>query len=166
MASCSAAADTPVEDSTANLSTELILSKLKSPQLASKRNVVPIHHHKELRGPKVEMLVIPSQYPPLNTFKISNNKLFCTACREPLSIKKAWLRDTKLASKEPWERDMSNMLTQYNKCVYSVWETLPTSIWVKTVTAFFEEWSGTKFVFMIYWKKMAMHSLAANTWEI
>jgi len=95
--------DVPVEDSAASSfvsNTESILSKLKSPQLsdlARKRSVCtnpPPKGAKRSKGRNVAdpKSISPSQclkqYPEDN-FKISGNKLFCTACREPLSHKKS-----------------------------------------------------------------------------
>ena len=139
-------------------STESILSKLKSPDLARKRKLStnpPPKGAKRSKGRNVgdPKSVSPSerlkQFPEEN-FKISDNKLFCTACREPLSIKKnvieAHIKSSKhikgkekLASKEARERGISDMLTQYDRLVHPVGETLLTTIRVfrvKTVTAF------------------------------
>ncbi len=166
MESCSSEASLPAEDCTPgpsvpNTETESILSKLKSPQLsdlARKRKVAtnqPPKGAKKSKGRNVgdPKSVSPSerlkQFPE-ESFKISNNKLFCTACREPLSIKKSVIEGhiksskhikgkDKLASKETRERDISEMLTQYDSRVHPVGETLPTSIRayrVRTVTAF------------------------------
>ena len=139
-------------------STESILSKIKSPDLARKRKLStnpPPKGAKRSKGRNVgdSKSVSPSerlkQFPEEN-FKISDNKLFCTACREPLSIKKSVIEahiksskhikgKEKLASKEARERGISDMLTQYDRLVHPVGETLLTTIHVfrvKTVTAF------------------------------
>ena len=86
---------------------------------------------------------------PEETLKISNDKVFCMPCREPLSIKKSVIEGhiksskyikgkDKLALKETRERDISDRLSQYNSRVHPVGETLPASIRVyrvKTVTS-------------------------------
>ena len=93
-----------VDDSTASASSSVsntvsLLSRLKSPQLselARKQKVCnnpPPKGAKRSKGRNVGDLksISPSerlkQFPEEN-FKITNNKLFCTACREPLSTKK------------------------------------------------------------------------------
>ena len=66
-------------------------------------------------------------------FKTSNNKLFCNACREPLSTKRSVIEGhirpsrhvkgkEKLAAKEAREKDISDMLTKYDSHVHrSCW---------------------------------------------
>ena len=161
MATTSTSSEAAPEDCTPGPSPESILSKLKSPQLSDlsrKRKVAtnqPPKGAKKSKGRNIgdPKSVSPSerlkQFPE-ECFKVSNNNLFCTACREPLSIKKSVIEGhiksskhikgkDKLASKETRERDISEMLTQYDSRVHPVGETLPTSIRVyrvRTVTAF------------------------------
>ena len=72
---------------------------------------------------------------PEESLKVLNNKLFCDACREPLSVKKsvieAHIKSSKhingkvrLASKERREKSISEMLTRYDQEVHPVGECL------------------------------------------
>ena len=65
-----------------------------------------------------------------------NKKLFCSACREPLALKKSVIdlhiasqkhlkAKEKIASREKRERNIAESLKQYDAMVHPVGETLP-----------------------------------------
>ena len=142
---------------------ESFLTRLRCPatsELARKRKVAtnppaPPTGRKRSKGRNIgdPKSVSPSerikQFPEEN-LKVLNKKLFCDACREPLSVKKSvievHIKSSKhikgkvgQASKERREKSISDMLTKYDQEVHPVGECLPSSVRiyrVKTVTAF------------------------------
>ena len=141
--------------------TTSLLSKLKCPpssDLARKRKIAtnpPPTGMKRCKGriaaePKtITPAVRVKQYPDEN-FKVSNHSLFCTACRETLSLKKSIIDlhvktakhtngKVKLKSKDKREKDIASMLKVYDKDVHPVGEHLPveTRVYrVKVLTSF------------------------------
>ena len=77
---------------------------------------------------------------------VSHGHLFCSACREQLSVKRSVIKSVKhenskkrLEKKEARERDIADSLTKYNKQIHPRGETLPQQqqvYRVKVVSAF------------------------------
>ncbi len=81
---------------------------------------------------------------------VTNKNLFCSACRETLSLKKSVINlhiksvkhengKTRLASREKREKNISEMLQKFNQDVHPVGENLPVAVRVhrvKVLTAF------------------------------
>jgi len=129
-----------------------LLEVLKPPQksnLARKRKVAsnpPVGKRRKTRGNSSSD---PKKVTPQQRIKEYNNepfvlsagKLFCSACREELSLKRSSVnnhirsskhkdRKVKLHSKEKQEKDIANALRKHNEVFHLVGETLPEKLQV------------------------------------
>lgn len=148
-------------DSTSSATVTSVLKRLKSPtpsNLTRKRKIrknPPVGKKKSrgIKGANDPKSISPSerirQFPD-EYFKVSNKKLFCTACREELSLRKNILTNhvrsskhkegkKRLFTKSTKESDIAEALVMNDKECHPVGETLPISTRVyrvKVVTAF------------------------------
>ena len=140
--------------STSDTSVPSLLSRLKAPKpsdLARKRrtDTNPPVGKKRGRGsetydPKTVSALERVKAYPLEPFSVSNKKLFCSGCREELSLKKSTIelhiKSTKhlkgkerLEAKEKREKDIAKALQQYDLEVHPSGETLPLSTCIHRV---------------------------------
>ena len=141
-------------------SVQTFLTKLRAPRRSDLTRKRKIHHNSPQVSRKRKPTcstdprsVTPSQRVrefPNEALTVSAGKLFCTACRDELSLKisiiKGHVKTAKhlcgikaIADREVRERDISQSLKQYDQEVRPVGETLPESqrvFRVKVVSAF------------------------------
>lgn len=152
------AVDESTESEAENISRErTLMSILKSPapsNLARKRKT----HSNPPSGMKRRTTIVKAVYQPKSitpisrvrefageNLMVSTGNLFCSACREPLSLKKSIIKlhldsqkhktaKVKLLAKEVKQRSIADSLAKYDKENYPRGETLPENVCVYRVT--------------------------------
>ena len=116
----------------------------KNPTQASKRSTASVHEEPKV-SPATRVQEFPNEH-----LTVSKSKLFCSACREPLSVKKIIIQrhissskhmkgKEKIKAKEKREGDIAEILGSYDKDVHPVSENLPEAVRVyryKVVSTF------------------------------
>ena len=150
MSEDNAASDATSYDSTSTGSTvSMSLSQLSCPVISSLARKRKVPSNLSTRGKRKNTepkSILPNerveQYPDEHFVAISNESLFCMACREPISLKKSVINlhvksvkhhneKMQLQFREEHERGISNMIQQYDQITYPVGKNLPAEVCIQ-----------------------------------